>query len=411
MPISTIDSSASATAAAATTATPHLSLGAALNKMHWDAALALVMASDPYYHYLAAPTASTASAGNDDTTKTTTAAAAAAPPPREHCFCRYMCSSSKVRLLIHASVVGYLLYVLTHPSRYVPCHVMVSTDSASTMPAATDCYLYQSAEGMQLLMRGKMPKLSVVLHAVAGSLLLPLAIAQKESVWYMPFAAKAVPGSEATTTTSTITRTAAGAAAHESAAAHSEAKRVNLRHARVSRRYHGNCGFLTGACVFAMVTGGVSLRSYSVFSLPETSARAGILNFASAMFLFAAPWVALTPATALSGANAKAAAHAMVGGVLIKAVLAVPFERMLGGLWQRWAGVRVSLPPRRWFSKEAASEVAVTQHMEGELERVYYKSILVTTILFGAWGVVDIIRFLTLAKKCVVLDERAKKAA
>lgn len=409
MPAVTPSHGAAATASSTAKKKP-TTLAGALNKLHWDTALALVMSSDPYYHYTPA----------HERISHTTAVEGNADVPREHWFRRYALSSSKTRLLVHVGAVGYLGYVLTHPSRYVACRVTVSsTTSADAAAAVTDCYIYQGAEGMQLLMRGAMPKWAVLLHAIAGSLLLPLAITQKESVFYMPFARKPLTAAEAEAEKAEAQAhrsASATAATAEAAQAQSDAKKVHLRRARVSRRHHGNCGFLTGVCVVVMVAGGVSLRSYSVFAAPATSARAGILNFASAMFLFAAPWAVLTPATAASGGQGKAAAHAMLGGVLIKAILAVPFERVLGGVWQKLAGVHVALPPApRWFGGDdtttRAAPVEITQRVEAELERVYYKSILVTTVVFGLWGVADIVRFVRLAKKCVVAEESAKKSA
>ncbi|KPA73626.1 hypothetical protein ABB37_09758 [Leptomonas pyrrhocoris] len=403
-----------ATATASSTKKRSKSFLAALNKMRWDSVLAVIIASDPYYHYAPPQTpthkASSATSNTDNTT------ADAPPSPPKHRLRQYLLSSSKTRLLVHAGAVGYLLYVVTHPSQYVPCRVVVvvggggaSAVSRSAPSTTTGCFLYQSAEGMQLLMRGKMPRWCVLLHAIAGSLLLPLAILQKESVWYMPFAHKAVDAD------ADGRHPTEGTATHHAGAAqaHSEAKRAQLQDARRSRRRHGLFGFVTGACAAMMVVGGVSLRSYSVFSASAASSRAGVLNFASAILLFAVPWAVLMPATTVCGVSARAAAHAMFGGVFIKAILAVPFERMLGGLWQRLDGVSVSLPARAGVTQRADVGngvcVEVTQQVEGALERVYYKSILATTIVFGVWGVADIVRFVRLARQCVVTGE-AKSA-
>lgn len=423
----------SATSAHGGSRKPPTSLFAALNRMQWDSVIAIVVASDPYYHY--DPTRGTREKQADKNTDATATAPKDAEPQQQqqqqqqHWFRRYLISSSGLRLAIHAGSVCYLVYVLTHPSQYVPCTVIVAPAAtaaanatgagvvqSTAAPITTDCYIYQGAEGMQLLMRGKMPRWAVLLHAVAGTLLLPLGLTQKESVWYMQYAKKTVVESTTVIAAGGGGTTIASHARVEEvrmgdAQAHSAAKKVHLRRARVSRRHHGNCGFMTGCSVFMMVAGGVSLRTYSVFSEAHVSTRAGLLNFASAMFLFAAPWVLLTPATVGSGTNSKAVAHAMLGNLLVKAILAVPFERVLGGLWQRAAGVRVVLPRRRWWPAGVVHDdvrVEVTQQVEGALERVYYKSIVATTVIFGIWGVVDIVRFVRLAKKCLAADERAK---
>ncbi|KPI85223.1 hypothetical protein ABL78_5731 [Leptomonas seymouri] len=397
MPVVSTDSGPAAPPPPSTKRAP-TSLLAALGRMRWDEALAVVMASDPYYHY-------SPPSKNDETAKagaSTTSDKNAVPAPQVRWLRRYLLSSSTTRLLIHAGTAGYLFYVVSHPSRYVPCRVVVANADAAT----TDCFLYQSAEGMQLLMRSAMPKPCVLLHAVAGSLLLPLAILQKELIWQMPFSRKAV--------VDVGPMTNEDDARHSGdAQAQSAAKRSQLRKARESRRYHSKCGFLMGACVAAMVVGGVSLRSYSVFASAAASSRAGILNFSIGIAIFAAPWVVLMPAVMLSCIGAKAAAHALLGGVLTKAILAVPFERMLGGIWQRLAGAVVHLPPQRQFKAGAAPEgvrLEVAQHVEGALERVYYKSILVTTIVFGVWGVADIVRFVRVARQCVAADAKSPKS-
>lgn len=393
-------------AAVPSTAKKPTTLAAALNGMHWDAALALVMASDPYYAYTPVPDRHTIQQkaeakghGRKDSPDTSA--------PHEHSFRRYVLSSSKTRLLLHASCAGYLLYVLTHPSRYLPCRVTAST-AASPGVTVTDCYLYQAAEGMQLLVHGGIPTSVLLLHAGAGISLLPLAIMQKEMVFYMPFAHKTV---------ATAAAEDEAAPAERPAEAKSEAKKQHLQCARVSRQYHGITGFLAGICVVVMVSGGVSLRSYSVFSNPAVSSRAGLVNFSTAMLLSAVPWVVLSPATTASGVKAKAAVHAMFGGVLIKAILAVPFARLLGGVCQRLAGVHVTLPPRRhWYSRDTAAmpeggvPLEVTQGVEGELERMYYKSILATVLIFGAWAMVDVVRFVRLVKQSVVVADKATKS-
>lgn len=423
--------------AAAATVTTTVTLATFLRGLRWEEAMRLAMESDPYYHYtpiddpVSAPPQRPSNSALSPTASTP--AEATASPPRfswagmlatvRQRLRRYLLCSSKTRLLVHAGAVGYCAYVVTHPSRHVPCIVTIDGASSSgsgsgsgsgglpAVPASsTTCYLYESAEGMQLLMRDEMPRWVVFFHAVAGVLLLPLAIAQKESVWYMPFHGPTVPPSQgASAQRPGETPAPADPRPHnhlqqQQQQSRSEEKRAWLRNARAARWWHGTLGFATLACVGCMVGGGVLLRSYSVFSAAVASQRAGVPNFASAMFVFAAPWLVLAPATGVTGQRGACAAHALLGGLVVKAVLAVPFERMLGCVCQRVAGVTVALPPRRWSNRRGAYRdvcVPVTQHVEAELEAVYFRSVAATTVIFGVWGLVDVYRFVRLARTCV----------
>ncbi|KAK7195228.1 hypothetical protein NESM_000447900 [Novymonas esmeraldas] len=400
-----------------------------LRRLRWDDTIRLVLGSDDYYRYRHDHRSSSSSGGGcggggggghadaqavqrcDADADGGASAPAAVPSSWPARACRrlrgYMRRSSATRILVHAGALGYTLYVITHPSRHVPCLVTIDGAGAA-VAAAQRCFLYESAEGMQLLMRDEMPRWVVFMHAAAGTLLLPLAIAQKESVWSMSFTTHSARPSRPQQTSATPAAAPAAVAGSEHQQAQRLAHAAAARDARRARRRHGVLGFATLLCVGRMVAGGVSLRRYSVFSAGAASSRAGVLNFASAMLIFALPWMVLAPATGITGRQAACAAHAMVGGLLVKAVLAVPFERVLGSVCQSWAGVKITIPRRGGGRTRAGAAgdvcLAVAQHAEAELEAVYYKTVLATTVVFGVWGVVDVVRFVRLARACVAAD-------
>lgn len=107
---------------------------------------------------------------------------------------RYVLSSSKTRLLVHAGALSYFAYIATNPPRHVPCYVTVegatgspSQQGASAATSTMTCFVYESAEGMQLFMHDEMPRWNALAHAAVGTTLLSLVIAQAESVWCIRF--------------------------------------------------------------------------------------------------------------------------------------------------------------------------------------------------------------------------------
>lgn len=375
-----------------------------LQQLRWDEVVELTMLSDSYYHL----------AG--DAERQLMDSSVAAPPQSRTALlsnlCRGLLSSSTTRLLLHVGAGSYTVWVLTHPSVVVPCTVSVASGSGDGSTAAAARYIYQSSEGMQLLMQAEMPRVMVVLHAIAGVALLPLALYQKESIFYLMYRS----------------RRDAGAAPRRGA----EAARQHTRDTQLQRQRHRSCGTAAVLSALLMTAAGVGLRSYSAFATgggrhPSVGATSqhrrgtgGVVDFGVAILYFALPWLVLAPITA---ASAKAASpsrrtvnphvvHAIFGGLFIKAVVSVPIARVLGGLYQRWAGVHVQLPDA---AAAAASTVTprlrIAQQTEGELEKLYFTGIASAAAFGTVWAAVDIYRFFSNAYRLYRRSNQRKGAS
>ncbi|TPP45078.1 putative integral membrane protein [Leishmania donovani] len=302
--------SAVALDAVASAAVATASLASRLRRLHWNEVISLVLDSDPYYH--CKEEAAVVAETND---------AASLPSPPH-----------------------YFAYIATNPPRHVPCYVTVegatgspSQQGASAATSTMTCFVYESAEGMQLFMHDEMPRWNALAHAAQP--------AQRHA-------------------NSQEARSGASWQAQPPPTA--EPERTAAEHGRHQARRHALLAFAAITCVGCMVASSVSLRSHSVFSSRVASRRAGVPNFASAMSVFAAPWDGLAPATGISGTQAAC----------------------------------VVLPPPRWLNaKESFSDarVPVTRHVEAELETMYYRSVAATAILLDSWGAVDIGRAVRLA--------------
>ncbi|CAG9567272.1 hypothetical_protein [Leishmania major strain Friedlin] len=206
------------------------------------------------------------------------------------------------------------------------------------------CLVYESAEDMQLRMHEEMPRWSALAHAAAGTMLLPLVIAQSESVWCMPFSRRCHRSNQRSDANSQEARSGARGQAQPPTDGR-------------FRAYYCRARPTPGAAV----SWPTRLCCHHVRRLHGGQRRV------AAIAQRVLPWVGLAPATGISGTQAACVAHAMVGGLLFKAVLAVLLERVLGSICQSLAGVKVVLPPPRWLNaKESFSDVRVpvTQHVE-----------------------------------------------
>lgn len=284
--------------------------------------------------------------------------------------------------------------------------------SSSQHPASTAAgdvlYLYESSEGMQLLMRAPLPKLWNAMHAITGMLLLPLSLYQKESLPGMCMVQSTLPKASSE-------RSDGNTNSNSSATTPPKEQFQRDLQARKARRVvHGAVGMTMVALMTTMTAAGVAMRSYSVFSAAaadgSSSGSEGVsqrmVDFGKAILWFATPWGIFAPAVMITAKTRKALPHAVVGGLVCKACFAVPLARSLGAVYQKLTHVHVSIPRDmpsvvtavasssskvlKGKSQLQQAPLIITQHAPGELERMYYASILTAAVVVGVWALYDI---------------------
>lgn len=383
-------------ATASATVAPTASTSAYLNTLSWDNALRMTVAADGYYYRKP-------SAQAPSTTKSSAPSGAkrgwrAAPNS-------FLCSSSKVRLCVHALAGSYMLWVVTHHAQCVPCRVSYTnaaptsvSDAGATATTTTTLYLYESADGVQLLLRQPIASLWSTVHDVGGLALLALSLWQKESVPHMML------------TTYVNSENSTSSKEEEKKAQRS----AQLQRGRRARQRHGAVGIAMVLLMAGMVAAGFKVRRGFVASLPPpptdsvtaatvttSSNRPPVINvlktIGRALPWFAPLFGAFVPAMMGSGVAKKAAPHAIIGSALCKICLWVPLSHSIAAVLQRATGAHVSLenlPP----SSEAAPALVVLPR-EGALDAAYNTAAGVSAVVIALWLVNDTRKMVAQAKK------------
>lgn len=368
---------------------------------------------------------------------------------KEHCF-----SSSKTRLAVQGLTAAYLLYVALHPSRNVAVRVTydknaLATDSSSrslngshhggldtegtsscvlrairrvlrplifTDRAASSLdyaalnarsqeplWLYQSREGMQLLVKKPLNSAETAAHMLMGCSLLPLSLLQMESVFFMSHSLERRRAQEALRAAEERTKekTPEETVRKENAAA--------LGKVKGARKAHGIIGVTTVGMMVGMLGAGFALRSRSLFAGVRRSSpfASVVVDFSRAILYFSLPWGVFSVGLIASAASGKAIPHAILGSLIPKACLAVALARSLGGFLQRLLGVHVHLPSASTTAAALREPLEVVQSLPGELERMYYISIATAAVVVGAWAIRDVAALLTKAHQ--VFEEQEAK--